>query len=266
MKLRRYVLGLFTMVACSGDSESDSGEGSQEGASADSGSADGNADASSSSAGSSNDGSSADESGSSDGSSSDGGSAESGPPELDCEDPEPILQPGTDLPTGFERCSDGFVHRVEAVTCAQPTPADTCVEADEFSDCETAADCTERPYGACDSEPKWLGGGCGCIYGCESDADCGTGEICSCDGLAGPRCIAAGCVTDADCDGLCGWSPIGGGCGASGYQLACLDDGAECRTSCPEEEGCYGNLGEPRCEIIEGEWTCNIDSLCEDCG
>src|SRR5690606_27792990 len=29
-----------------------------------------------------------------------------------CANPVPILQTGTDVPTGFVRCEDGFVHRV----------------------------------------------------------------------------------------------------------------------------------------------------------
>jgi hypothetical protein len=202
---------------------------------------------------------------------SESGSADTGvvPPDVDCDDPEPILQDGTDVPTGFVRCSDGFVHRVEAVTCEVPTAIDTCEAKPGHpgSTCQTAADCTDQPYGSCAQELPVLGGGCSCVYGCASDADCGEGEICECAGLGhGPECIAAGCTTDADCDGMCGWSPIGSGCGALGYQVACLDETSECRSSCPEVEGCYGNLGEPRCEIIEFEWVCNIDSLCEDCG
>jgi hypothetical protein len=110
--------------------------------------------------------------------------------------------------------------------------------------------------------------GCGCVYGCETDADCGANEVCACAGVAGdwPRCVPASCRTDADCEGLCGFAAMGEACGGVRYELACLDTGSGCRTSCAEVEGCYGNLGEPDCEIVDSEWTCNVDSLCEDCG
>lgn len=265
---RAVVVASVMLVACGEDVGGDASGSAEEAGSADSGATEGSASGNTSSA----DGAtSSAEGNSAEGASSEGTSADTGvvPPNVECEDPEPILQEGTDVPTGFERCSDGFVHRVEAVTCEVPTPVDTCEAKPGHpgSTCQTAADCTEQPYGACAQELAVLGGGCSCVYGCASDAECGEGEICACAGLGkGPACIPAGCTTDADCDGMCGWSPIGSGCGALGYQVACLDETSECRSSCPEVEGCYGNLGEPRCEIIDFAWVCNEDSLCEDCG
>jgi hypothetical protein len=196
-----------------------------------------------------------------------GGTRECPPLALDCDDPQPIVQ-SDGSPSGFERCSDGFVHRVAAVTCSVPTPVSTCETPHEFSECAAAADCVAQPYGACVQQAAWQGGGCECAYGCATDADCGAGSMCGCgDAIAdGPRCIGGGCTTDADCAGLCGLDPVSGGCGLTGYLLACLDAGAECRTCCPEEIGCYDNPGEPRCDSIDGQWVCNIDSLCEDCG
>jgi hypothetical protein len=188
------------------------------------------------------------------------------PPALDCVDAEPIPQAG-DTPSGFEQCGDGFVHRVAAVTCDQPAPSDTCDASD--SACATAADCTARPYGACVTSAE-EGGACACTYGCASDADCDDGRICACAGVGGataPSCIPALCTTSADCTGLCGLSRVSDPCGgAVDMRLACLDETSECRIECPQVEGCYEGVGTPRCEIIQSDWICNENSLCEDCG
>jgi hypothetical protein len=42
-----------------------------------------------------------------------------------CESPEPILQAGTELPSGFVRCDDGFIHRSEKLECVDPQGADS---------------------------------------------------------------------------------------------------------------------------------------------
>jgi hypothetical protein len=190
------------------------------------------------------------------------------PFELECEDPVAIMQPGSDQESGFVTCGDGFVHRAEAVTCVIPEAPETCSNPGGPTDtCTTSAECDDRPNGACLDDPSQVEG-CGCVYGCETDADCAQGEVCACAGPAQdwPRCVPAGCRSDADCDGLCGFSVAEDGCGGPSYELACLDEASECRVTCSEEEGCYENVEVPPCEVVSGEWTCNVEDLCEDCG
>jgi hypothetical protein len=187
---------------------------------------------------------------------------------LACEAPEPILQPGGE-PSGYETCDDGFRHRADAVTCELPTLA-ACDTGEEYDTCETSADCTEQPFGFCVAEvvgnpPER----CGCVYGCETDADCAAEEVCSCAGVSSdiPRCIPAGCHTSADCGGgLCGLDVTTGGCGNVSRRLACLTEASECRDLCPPEATCYDELAVPPCEIRSGAWECNEDALCQDCG
>lgn len=160
----------------------------------------------------------------------DDGEGEDGPPppEYECENPEPIMQAGTETPSGFVRCEDGFVHREEAVSCVAPQGTDSEWCADGMGGgCATADDCNEGAHGSC-VDDQW--GGCICHYGCASDADCDNGEICACAGVVGDRatCIPANCVVDEGCaNGLCGLSEFDGCCDNS-YKTACADDFGEC--------------------------------------
>lgn len=187
--------------------------------------------------------------------------------DLRCEDPVAITQPDG-AASGFVRCADGFVHRQAAVECTMPAAPASCASDGSGTDtCTTSADCDERPDGACLNDPSVLEG-CGCVYGCRTDADCATGEVCACAGAAGewPTCIPAGCQSGADCDGLCGLSARRDGCSGVEYELGCLEQSSACRVDCDEAVGCYDNPGIPACEIVSGEWTCNLEDLCEDCG
>jgi hypothetical protein len=247
------------IVACGDDAaggESVSAEGS-----ASEGSAESDPSESESADGNSLDGESA--SGSAEGESADTGVV---PPLLECDDPQPILQPDSDVPTGFVQCSDGFIHREEAVTCEAPTPMDTCTPDPNSNDtCETAADCTEQPYGGCVQQLVSSGMGCACEYGCATDADCGEAEICLCAGVGGPKCVPASCVTDADCDGMCGLKTSIGFCGDAHHVMACLDETSECRTTCPDAEGCDGVVEPANCVVIDSEWVCRATD-CGGCG
>jgi hypothetical protein len=141
-------------------------------------------------------------------------------------------------PSGWVRCSDGFTHRVEAVACI-PQIEGVC---EDGGACTTAEDCTDAPLGACVYES---GIGCGCVYGCETDADCDSGAICMCAGdpSGSPRCVPANCATTADCgDGLCGVS--GSALCGSDSRVACLDASSECRRTVCEgdvECACYAS-------------------------
>jgi hypothetical protein len=149
------------------------------------------------------------------------------PPAYECEDPEPIFQAETDVPSGFVRCADGFVHRPEAVTCLAPQGPDGPICADGMLGCATGADCVDGPHPSCTEDP-W--GGCACHYGCANDADCAEGSICACAGVVSDRatCIPAECIVDDACGaGLCGLSRYEGCCSDS-FETACADPHGEC--------------------------------------
>ena len=173
-----------------------------------------------------------------------------GDPPPGCEAPRAILQGATaDTPsTGFVRCANGGVNRVEVVTCAQPVPVGEACRADVpdggDSTCLTDADCTERPFGRC-LTVGFDFTSCGCVYGCERDADCGAGSICRCgtsDGSAewvsSTGCVPApGCATAADCEtGECTLEAAYNGCGYDESML-CRTPADGCRThaDCAEE-------------------------------
>jgi hypothetical protein len=177
-----------------------------------------------------------------------------GGPEPWCVDPQPIFMRGSDIPSGFERCANGMIHRVEAVACAVEGTG-SCMSGG--NECLNNADCDEAPYGTC-HQFSFLG--CKCQYGCGSDADCATGEICACSGVLGPasQCIPAGCVDDGDCsDGLCGLAAGGSAeCGTKEVAAtACIDP----TSACLVHADCPGPPQEPECAACwpDGRsWAC----------
>jgi hypothetical protein len=189
-----------------------------------------------------------------------------------CDNPVPILQTGTELPTGFVQCEDGFVHRVEAVECVNPQATDDPFCAEFGGICSTAADCTDKSYGSCQNNTF---DGCSCNYGCTTDADCDAGQICACAGVVGEQatCVPAGCTNDGDCgDGLCGLSKYEDCCGDS-YQFACASPDEECHATadCSEDlcdEGWpEGGTVMHQCNFDGQAWTCNPPGWCGcDCG
>jgi hypothetical protein len=160
------------------------------------------------------------------------------PPPPACESPTPILQQGPDgdVPSGMILCSNGWRHRESQVTCLYPPQlAGSCNSGDTGGDessfpgeCNSDADCTAMPHGYCNQDPFF--GTCVCAYGCESDADCDTGQACVCRGT-GSACVTAHCATDADCGEFA--------CQLSDDVLACRGpfdtclSGAECTGDCP---------------------------------
>ena len=95
------------------------------------------------------------------------------------------------MPTGYERCSNGNIHRVSA----ERTDAYTTIEGescrgdeDDGRDCEVDADCTAGANGRCMHEESTnvpspeVYESCSCVYSCASDADCA--------GVAGTVCEA----------------------------------------------------------------------------
>jgi hypothetical protein len=190
-------------------------------------------------------------------------------PTIGCPDPEPILQQGTDLESGFVRCSDGFVHRAALAECTAPALAGDCNASN--GNCTVDSECTDRPYGACVKAEPWFG--CACEYGCATDADCPEGRVCACAGVVDKRarCVATGCVTSSDCgSGLCGLSKGVGPCGVVSAKMACLGPEAACRVdaNCASEEPIYCS-GDPetplQCRLLD-EWRCTEPWGCGPCG
>lgn len=191
----------------------------------------------------------------------DDGSTTEMPPLVDCEDPQQILQRNVDasVPTGFVLCASGVIHRVEPVECLAPVPTGTACSV-TGTGCESDADCTDRPYGAC-LEEDFGEVYCGCSYGCASDADCGEGMICACGGDAtgypgSSRCIPADCTTDEACGtSLCALASGDDGCGVS-YRTACLteNDGCTVDADCEDYVDCFPQA--------EGDWQCESFCCC----
>jgi hypothetical protein len=168
---------------------------------------------------------------------------------------DPVDQAFTDppVPSGFERCNEGILHRPEKRTCEAPTTPDSCMD-NLLGGCTTAADCTEFPNGSCQQDLVFGGfteGTCSCVYGCATDEDCGQGQICRCagDGLGlYTQCIEAGCAVDSDCpDGeLCGLSPDI--CAPGGFLTACTTPADLC-----DGDGACAN---PPCSFQKDHWEC----------
>jgi len=189
-----------------------------------------------------------------------------------CDDPTQIVQAGGE-PSGFVECSDGFIHRLERVTCAEPKEQAACdFTPGKAPECLVDGDCTQGAYGSCGRAEFWPSQTCECHYGCASDADCEPGHICACSGVVGERsrCIPAGCDDSATCgEALCGLYRREGACGEWSASLACLSPATACRVDvdCQEEPvDCGVAFGDiDACVIQDGEWTCGYKS-CGPCG
>jgi hypothetical protein len=219
------------------------------------------------------------DSGDGDGDTGDGDGDGEPPDPFVCENPQPILQPDSGLPSGFVTCDGGFVHRDEKLAASDPQGPDSeACALDEFGSCKTGADCIDDTYGRCVTDTF---GGCLCTYGCASDADCIEGAICAPSGVVGVHstCIPAECTIDDECgEGLCGLSVYDGCCGTS-YTTACADPDeachvdsecvdAPCSPEFPDDE-----IVEYQCSyqndvgLDDGEWTCEPPGWCNcDCG
>jgi hypothetical protein len=148
-----------------------------------------------------------------------------------CNGPQPLIV-GTD--TGFQVCDTGFVHRFATHACPSKAPRTvTCGVPSEGGSgtCSVDAQCTARPNGMCTPYDLQSGtpfGACQCVYGCGSDADCASGQICLCGEPVG-QCVSASCTTDADCGAglLCTMSTPLGTC-PSGVPFACQTPNDSC--------------------------------------
>jgi hypothetical protein len=138
--------------------------------------------------------------------------------------------------SGWMRCDNGVVHRESAGQCAISgtlPPAANC------------GGCPDVPNAWCLTTTAQ--GGSKCVRGCETDAGCGSGEVCYCDSPGG-RCVAASCTTDADCGegSLCA-TYVGPTTPTCGFYV----DGVACQT---EADRCTGD--ECNCALVNGRRDC----------
>ncbi len=138
-----------------------------------------------------------------------------------CGEQTPIVRKGKF--SGFNQCEDGTIRRAEEVDCGPPPTGSlpTCTGDEAVVVCESDADCDQFPgqQGHCIRKeyiagyPYEIETSCGCVYTCQTSADCG-GRFCHCpfsqsgvsSSEAFPTCESASCDTDADCEyGECGF-------------------------------------------------------------
>ncbi len=168
------------------------------------------------------------------------------PATIRCEDSRPLEIGNRD--TGFATCANGLIHRPTALECPYvPRPLETLVEGVErkSGECTQDSDCQEKPNGSCDLTLP--GGYPVCRYGCSTDADCASGELCECRAPAG-RCVPARCKSDADCGG-------GTVCGRYWAKPGCfLSVGFACQT--PNDQ-C---AGDDVCRTERSNRSCTLDA------
>jgi hypothetical protein len=148
--------------------------------------------------------------------------------------------PRTDPATGLVTCDEGYRHRPTSLTCTNVPNSDVDQSSlprtqpgNALCDADPNA-CQQFQYGICNGGQLGLG----CISGCVSDQDCGTGFICLCSSTTSwGVCEAATCQTNADCDPgfLCSSYTTGY---STGYacqtpQDTCADD-----RDCPVGQSC----------------------------
>jgi hypothetical protein len=164
----------------------------------------------------------------------------------------------------LEECASGFMHRTSSNECvltdrnAAPPPAGAGGGASSEQVCEYDSECGVEPNGYCVSEDAQFSGDPVnyCIYACQSDADCETGDVCSCETntyqRAGARdfleigiCRPATCETDADCaPGMLCISPVDSACGTprpSAYHCQTEADDCAGPADCAEAATCQHN-------------------------
>jgi hypothetical protein len=181
-----------------------------------------------------------------------------------CVGAEALVQPGpAAMPSGFERCDTGVIHRVAPVACDfTGVESGGCTDEDPDAECASDADCVEMGPAYCipPSEP-W--NRCECHQPCSTDADCEADWACYCDGPLS-RCIPAECHVDSDCaDGaLCRLGETVTACGGITRRLACTSAADTCLVDA-ECEMCTQCL--PFGEV--GEWVCSASTgICGPCG
>jgi len=177
-----------------------------------------------------------------------------------CTDPEPVLDP-KGASTGWVRCADGSVNRVEAVPVDMALYDVRECGVVKPGGCYSDANCTERPNGRCAEWTSFGGPWCTCTYLCSVDADCDEDEVCVTPEVLWdkwPTCHPAPCRTGANCaSGECGFTECdvyarGSPCAP----LTCRSDLDTCRV----DEDCQWNAGKGGnwCRADEEGWSCSV--------
>ena len=157
-------------------------------------------------------------------------------------------------------------HRAAApAACpSQPITNYMCNDPGSTLPCSTSSDCTAGLDGSCID----LQGGCTCTYdACLTDADCGAGTACTCNGnyvggagysgtQSTTKCVVSNCRLDSDCGpgGFCSPSRTGT-CGTVG--------GFYCHTAhdeCGNDSDCAGTACTYSPEV--GHWICALGGGC----
>ncbi|APR78918.1 Hypothetical protein A7982_04265 [Minicystis rosea] len=170
--------------------------------------------------------------------------------------------------SGFARCPDGSIHRNYPVTCDAGLGVEACDGTEKSTACTTDAECVAHPHGRCGRNRRIDFSGviiaCECVYPCETDDECGAGQVCVCAGVVPADhhhslCAPTTCKTGQDCaSGVCGLSSLrlhANQCFAD-IELAChaptdicqsntdcADPSTECLLALGPVWGCYG----PQC-------------------
>ncbi len=178
---------------------------------------------------------------------------------LECEEPSEILLV-TGEASGYVRCEDGSVNRVEAVVLDPMQYVERIHEcsddvATDDSDCRSDLDCDLQEWGQCEYADAYYRYGCFCVYMCASDADCREDQLClsaeAANGITWPRCVSAECRDGDDCSsGECGVSTKGSQCGPWA-KVACRTGLDECRSN----EQC-GDGQDDLCTPHDDRWQC----------
>ena len=181
-----------------------------------------------------------------------------------------------DFAAGLEACDGSFVHRTSALACPQSAHDESWENAGAGGEagaaahvtCHDDADCRARANAYCvRAAVQFPGVVPYCQSSCETDSDCASGQICSCDAadfvsFATRRpitlgiCTSATCSTDADCQaGLLCIAPSMGVCGPiAARDFHCQSASDECSGVADCGQPVSGTFG---CEQNEeGNYVC----------
>ena len=154
--------------------------------------------------------------------------------------------------SGYARCPDGSIHRIESVACNAALCVKPCAGIEQGLFCETDAECAQTPYGTCGSFPSTgnaPGDSCSCANSCATNADCGAGKVCVCSGTlfideSWSVCASAGCETGDDCaSGECGVTTWSDGCGRK-IEIGCRTASDTCHVDADCAEGACRPAGD----------------------
>lgn len=168
--------------------------------------------------------------------------------------------------TGSGGLPEPLEHRPERITCDDlRETADLPISMP--GDCTAHEDCTQGRNGRC---TPMLGGGA-CTYDeCFEDADCGSQQVCRCDGgrFGNNACSIGDCAVDSDC-GPGGWcSPTLSDCGKyfgiKGYYCRTAADECLNDSDCTEQaEGWLGLPGYCAYSPEARHWVCRYTHCVE---